>query len=295
MENNSKYTLIRTVTRFFILVYKSFDSWPLMLSYAALCTIINYILKLGESLCSETSVQCLLGVNISMLLLLAFVFISYCFDFYQVTFNNSVFKAKSLISFSKEKMKSCVFVLCYLLDFIVSISIAYFILKKTANHDWRIEFIYFILFCIFCIIPIMLMRFSTIVSCYLNNQIIPKIKSLYNETSGRSYIGIVGFLFVVLILSLLNLQAYGFEYGIMKKYSAVGIVALVNFFDFIVKLFCINVLICFSEAQRQLICFNDSTATPFVQETIVSKPNKKTVKKKESGKSKKQRKKKPQN
>ena len=98
------------------------------------------------------------------------------------------------------------------------------------------------------------MRFSMAVAFFYNDQKVPSLKYLYKETNGKSYVGIIGFLLIILITSVLNLHIYGYEIRMVNEYpSSETVQVLSTFLDIITKLFTLNVIFCFFEAQRQSV------------------------------------------
>lgn len=291
----NKYTLLRTFGRFVSLIYKSLDTWKIALIYGSGMTLIYYIMAAGQFVCDKTDVLCYLHFQTAILIILSFICLCYISDFYQNAFKNSVFKYSSIIEFNKQKFKSIGFFISYILCFAISAYVARYIIFKPANPDWRIEFIYFVVLFVFCMFPVLLMRFSAVVAFYFNEQKLPSIKYLYEKTLGRSYIGIVGFLLIILIMAVFNMQAYGYEAHFRIKYpSSVTVEVLSTFFDIIVKLFTLNVIMCFFEAQRQLMTegyfTSDDNSREQVSKVIeedIKKPAKVEKKTKKQAKTKK--------
>ena len=258
VKSANKYTLLRTFGRFVSLIYKSLDAWRATLIYGSVITFIYYVMAAGQFVCKKTNVSCYLHFQTVVTIILSLVCLCYLFDFYQNVFKNSVFKYSSIIEFSKEKFKAIGFFIFYISCFAVSAFVARYIILKPANPDWRIEFIYFVVLFVFCMLPVLLMRFSAIVAFYFNEQKIPSIKYIYEKTAGHSFIGIVGFLLTILIMAVFNMQAYAYEAHFTMKYpSSVTVEVLSTFFEIIVKLFTLNVIMCFFEAQRQLMIESD--------------------------------------
>lgn len=257
MEKATKYTLLRTMGRFFTLIYKSFNAWRVMLFYGAVITALTNGFYLVY-LCAENSFSCFMTTNATVILLVTFAGLCYLYDFYQSVFKNTVFKIENVIKFDGAKIKSLCFLAGYFLSFIISGAASWLILVKPANPDWRIEFVYFTVFFAFCMVPVLAMRFSAAPAFYFNNQKIPSPKYLFMQTSGRSYIGIVGFLMVMLILSVMNLYFYGYGKRIFSALpDSVTFSVLNTFFNTLVMLFTISVLFCFFEAQREVITADD--------------------------------------
>lgn len=252
MDKNSNYSLLHVGGRFFRLIVKSINAWRTMLLYGAVTTLVYYILQICQLSCGNGNEQCYMYVQYIAYICLALLFLGYTYDSYQSAFKDSVFKYDNLIKFDVKKIKSCMFLAFYALCFIVPVFVAKLIIFKPANQDWRIEFIYFTILFVFCLLPIAAMRFSMIVAFYFNEQNIPSFKYLYEETRGKSYVGVIGFLLIILIMSVLNLRVYGYEIRMVNEYpSSVFVQVISTFLDIITKLFTLNIIFCFFEAQRQ--------------------------------------------
>lgn len=292
MEKATKYTLLRTIGHFFTLIYKSFSAWQVMLFYGAVITALTNAFYLVY-LCAENSLRCFVATNALVILLLVFVGLCYLYDFYQCAFKNTVFKIENVIKFDKAKIKSLCFLVGYIMCFVVSAAISWFIFVKPANPDWRIEFMYFTVFFAFCMVPVLAMRFSAAPAFYFNNQKMPSPKYLFIQTSGRSYIGIVGFLMVMLILSVMNLYFYGYGKRIFSVLpDSVTFSVLNTFFNTLVMLFTVSVLFCFFEAQREVMTLDDKSDV-FNEETAQEakkQADEKSTKSKKKSKAKKKQK-----
>lgn len=262
MKKTAKLTLVQTFGLFLRLVYKSVDFWRGMLLYSAVLTAFYHISLCGQYICRQNSFSCLITIQFIILITLFLGALCYIVDFYQSTFKNSVFKCGSIISFDKNKLKSIVFLIAYTMVFAISGYFAKIIIVKPANHVWQIEFIYFVMFFIFCLLPVMAMRFSAAVAFYLHEQKAPSFKFLYDKTAGHSFISIVGFLAIILLLTVFNIQVYGYENAFLLKFPhSISVVILTTFVDAFIKLLSLNVIVCFFEAQRELMENQTLTAT----------------------------------
>lgn len=285
MDKNSNYSLLRVSGSFFKLIGKSINAWRTMLLYGAVSTLIYYVLQICQMSCGNGNEQCYMYVQYIATVCLAILFLGYTYDNYKNAFKNGVFKYADLIKFDANKIKSCLFSAFYVLLYIVPVFVAKIIIFKQANPDWRIEFIYFTILFIFCLLPIAAMRFSMVVAFYYNEQKIPSFKYLYEKTKGKSYVGIIGFLLITLIMAVLNLHIYGYEIRMINEYpSSVFVQVLSTFLDIIAKLFTLNVIFCFFEAQRQAGQTEELLIKD--EETVADKPKNKKTNAKKKNKSK---------
>lgn len=294
MEKSSEYTLLKTTGRFFSLVYKSLEVWPAVLIYGALLTAVYCGLLIATTFCAKENQTCQMVWQGTMGVFLSIVSLCYLVDFYRIVFKNSVFKISNLIQFDKAKIKSVIFIVGYIFSFVISAYVSKNIVFKPANPDWRIEFVYFCVFFAFCMLPVLAMRFSSLVAFYLNEQKIPSLKYMYEQTMGRSYIGVVGFLLVILMSAVFNMQTYSLEVRLFSKFqSSLALQVIITFIDAMVKLFILGWIVCFFEAQRQLMTANEEEVAEEIT-VLKSEENAetKTVKK---GKSKSGKKKKSNN
>lgn len=304
-----KYTLLRTVGRFFSLIFKSLKTWYLTLFYAVIITAASLAFyAVGHSL---TNVNYIKSISVSGILLIFFIISCYLYDYYRASFLNGVFKFSDVYKFNKAKMKSVGFFIGYVMCYVISGYFSWKILQKPANPDWwHVEFIYFIVFFLFCLVPIVAMRFSAAVAYYFNEQKFPSLKRLYEVTYGRTYISIVGFLFVMFILAVANLRlTYSISNIILyignadyvNRYlttDSAGIsviitccVLLLWLFTVLILLFEFGFILCFFEAQRQLIEESEPTKDDEDEKTEEAPATKSAVKKSAAKKKTKDKKK----
>jgi len=272
MKMMAKLSLLQTTRQFLRLVYKSTEFWRGMLLYSIVFTFFYHVSVYGQFLCSQNNFSCLITVQLMIIAGLILGALCYIVDFYRSVFKNGVFKCNTIISFDKNKLKSIMFLIAYVLVFVISMYFAKVILLKPANPDWKIEFIYFVILFLLCVLPVFAMRFSAIVAFYLHEQKIPSFKFLYDMTVGHSFVCVVGFLGVILFLAIFNMQVYGYENVFLLNFQdSKSAVILITFFDAFIKLFSLNVLICFFEAQRELM--ENQTITDSENNTLPVKEN----------------------
>ena len=97
-----KYTLLRTVGRFFSLIFKSLKTWYLTLFYAVIITAASLAFyAVGHSL---TNVNYIKSISVSGILLIFFIISCYLYDYYRASFLNGVFKFSDVYKFNKAKM-----------------------------------------------------------------------------------------------------------------------------------------------------------------------------------------------
>lgn len=293
----SKYTLLHTLGCFFSLMLKSFNAWHVTLLYAAVLTLFSSAFALARY-CG--SVDCVVAVNLALAVPMLVIVFFYLYDFYHVAFKNDVFKLNTIANFSKNKIKSVGVLFCYFLCFAISAYISWKIFTKPANPDWRLEFVYFTVFFIFCMAPLLAMRFSAAVAFYFSDYKFPSLKYLYKKTEGRSYIGIIGFLTTMLILSMLNLYLQGAAVRIFTLLPlSLTANVLGSFINIVIILITFNLFFCFFEAQRQTMVEDDilnsktaEQACTEEKELLVTENTQKKVNKKSDIQKKKKNKKK---
>lgn len=259
MEKSAKYTLLRTFGRLFRLIFNSLDSLHITLIYGVLLAVIYYLFVVLYNACSGSAI-CYNTITALAILFPTIITAFYIDDLYQSTFKNSVFKLREIIKFNTNRLKKVSFTIAYFLSFVISGYLAIKILKKPANPVWQIEFIFFCILFAISMLPIAAMRFSAIVAYYLHDQRVPSIKYMYDKTIGRSYIGVVGFLLLILFLSVLNMQIFTYEAYLMHRFPHFITSLAVVYFIMITLLFSLSIIICFFEAQRQLLEDNPSVA-----------------------------------
>lgn len=287
-KNVRRYTLLSTMGCFFSLICKSFTSWRVTLSYGVLIAAFSWAFGLVH-LCNPDNRNCFVAVNLSLILLIFITMLLYLYDFYQVMFKNSVFKPVSIVKLDKNKLKSVGVLLGYILCFAVSAFISWKIFTKPANPNWKIEGIYFTIFFIFCMIPVFAMRFSAVVAFYFNECKLPSFGYLYKKTSGRSYIGIVGFLAVLLILSVLNLYLQGATVYLLKRFPLSFTVSILgSLLNALIILITFGLFLCFFEAQRQKMIEEDVSEESVLHDAEIKKDSLPSPKSSKKTKGKKQ-------
>lgn len=289
MENSTtKYTLLRTIGRFFYLIFATFKSWVLTLFYGAVIIGISLAFYTARY-CGADNLNCNIAVTVGVFLLIALCSVCYLYDLYRITFKNSVFKISDVMKFDMAKIKSVGFIISYIMSYVVSGYVSWKILQKPADPNWRAEFVYFVVFFVFCLVPIAAMRFSAAVAYYLHDLKVPSLKRLYKATDGRSYISIVGFLFVMLLLSVLNLYLNNTVNRLLTS-ASVTVAVMKIYLIILIFLFEFSFILCFFEAQRQLI--EESVPAEDVEEEKQEAPAIEIAVKKSSAKKKTKAKKK---
>lgn len=252
-KKENKYTLLSTLGSFFSMIGKSLRAWSVTLFYGAIITASSSVFE-RIHFCRMNDLKCYI-TTISLFVLFVFILIMfYLYDLYQTAFKNSVFKIKNFIRFDKNKIKSIGVLLGYFLCFVISALISWKIFTKPANPNWKIEFIYFTIFFIFCMLPVLAMRFSSVVAFYFNDYKLPSFKYLYKRTEGRSYIGIIGFLMVLLFLSVFNAYGHSVLTGLFADFPLPVTADVLRTFCYVLLiLFTFSVFLCFFEAQRLML------------------------------------------
>ena len=151
----------------------------LLLKRGILCSK-NEDMSLMSSFCSDNAVFFYANILISFIII----------TFFAIVWYNIALQKKEVSIFSLLKMK-----LSYLktfgliiLTFIINISpifALFLLIIRTPNPDWHIELLYFTSVAWIFLLPIVTLRFYSVIAFSLAGEKIPSIKRIWNNTSGN--------------------------------------------------------------------------------------------------------------
>lgn len=188
------------------------------------------------------------------------IIISFIYDLYYVMFKNTVFKIKNCVLVTPKKLRSILLLAFYILLYLIAGVVSWVIFAKPANPVWYIEFGYFtIMFC-FALLPLFLMRSFVGISLYLQDGTIPSLQYIFQATSGRSYIAIVGFLLLILTGTIFFAHTDIYLRHLYLKYDYFAVAVAGEFICYLAILGIFSLLLCFSRAQHELLDEEKSAA-----------------------------------
>lgn len=255
---------MRLIARFFSLFFKSMDSWKIFLTYAGLMTLLCAVFgrwsysctgSLGGFWCYKFSDDALAQTLFYVVyyLLAGYLLLSFLFDFYNTTFKNTVFKVADIKRISREKVRSIAMFITIFFTMSLPFVAVWFILRKPANPDWRVEFVWFTLAFIFAMLPILQIRLSSAVAFFLENYKIPCGKLLLQKTFTRAYVPIAVFIMLLMIVSIFNLQIYADLNHYAAEYNNFWAAILIEYAAALMRLILCSLFIIFVRAQYELL------------------------------------------
>ena len=296
MDRSKKYTLLRVSGRFVKLLAEGFKQWRLYLVYAAILTVLSAIFCQWSYSCNGSAKQfwCYtvsseakaFSLGLVFVFINIFTYMSFAYDFYEKCFLNGVFKWQNIFLMSVKKLKGLGFLLLYIICFLGCMLISWIILKKPANPDWHVEFVFFLMLFVMVVIPFAAMRFSASVAYFLNEEKKIPWKKIYENTKERSYIGIIMFLFILLLSVALLLHCQVILLRLTLGTTIFTLALGAEYCGYLIKLFCVTAFMAFFRAQYEMMeDQEDSEDVPVV--AVEEKQPSTTKQKKKNKKSRK--------
>lgn len=206
--------MLSILMRLFKLGRYVFDCWRPTVVYAGLLTLLVLLARSIGKECMDADggwcgviLQNWLFVPLFILYLALYthLFLAFAADFYAAAFAGEKFTLGQLWRRNKEKWYQEMFLLGYLLGFLLSFAVVLKLLVQPANPDWRVEMVYFtVIFGLFMLM-LFLMRIAAMVSRYLATGH-SDWRQIYQQTSGRAYVGIILFLLMLALILLCSLR-----------------------------------------------------------------------------------------
>ena len=270
MQNNIKnknFSFFKVAGRTTRLFYKVLSAWKIMFIYGGILTALSVLFGRYEYSChgSKTNFWCHSGPQFVQsysgqvmyltlfFLLVAYLTFSFLCDVHNTVFKNDVFKTMGIIKPNKDKLKQMGFLFGSFIGFILLFVVAWLIVLKPANPDWRIEFIYFTSAFVCAFTPLVFLRLSAVIGYYLQNLHLPSFDMLFKQTSGRSYVGVVGFIFCLMLVCTVNLRLMG-EFNSLNSGDNFFVMAVgLEFVDYVIKLYLITLFMCFFRAEYEVM------------------------------------------
>lgn len=259
MYKLSQYSFLRVLGKWFDLLAETVKQWPIFLVYALYITLISAVFGrwtyacqqgMAADWCYVPSGNAYISVTwITAFYLLMFYLIgSFIFDIHDCMFKNSVFKWHNVWKTGKQKAKNILVICAIIISFIVSISMAVYIIRRPANPDFRIEFIFFLIAFMFLLVPMFMIRCSACFAYYMNTGSFSAAK-VYDETSGKSYISVALFLLLMITVLALNMRSISSLGGLMRSYNNFGTALFTDFIGNLLVLISIAVFLMLFQAQ----------------------------------------------
>lgn len=269
MKKENKIPFWKTTARTLKLCSGIADQWRVMLSYAFVLSIICLVFRRWSYGCMTNTPMFWCGNDrfvattgkifeyVSYFVLTIFVIFAYIHDYYQTAFCQQKFVFSDVFKMTKAKLKSVSFIFALLLMFVIMGGLAYYLIKKPANPNFMIEFLYFLLvFCSF-LVPIIMVRLAAFISMFLQNGQLPDLKKLYKDTDGHSYTPISLFFLwsMICILFLKESGRYLKYFG--AKSENLASTFLLEMVGYVVILMCYGIILSVFRAQHEILQENN--------------------------------------
>ena len=289
MQSNPKlYTFFNVFSKTVVLLSNSLNQWKIYFSYAAILACIGFLFNFWGNSCMQNPLGFACGEYIGLAILIlqvilyVMLFLLFAVNLYSSLIKHIEFSLRQIFSLNYTKVRQIGFLLTYIISLSIPWLIAVMLIKKPANPDWRIEFIYFMITFVMGLIPLLAMRFSASVGYYMQNMHYPALSKLYNVTIGKSYIGIIGFLIIMQIFVVVNIKML----SVFNHITSASIMLLFTYFaDYLFKLFFIAFALLFCQAQYEIIELSQTKSMAQADnpsaaaETASASKSKKTTKK----------------
>ncbi len=266
MLNVNRYSILGIFVKTFKLSNKIFEQWKILLCYAALLSMWTLLFGFwiykcktgGGAFCfiSAGAPQALIGMLIWFLPLL-FIYFAFSIDFYDASFNNTLFKLSTLVKIGKQKAKSVLMFYGYALGFILPVAVGGKFLMQDANPDWRVEMGHFVIIFSLFMVMLFLIRTAAAISIYLQKHKYPNLWQLFEKTAGLGYVSIILFL----LLLALSLLVYMFLVEnlrlIPERQTNFMVMIAAMYADNFLKLAIVALMLLFCRAQHELLLPED--------------------------------------
>lgn len=220
-----------------------------------------------------------------------YLLFSSTYDLYNSMFKNSVFKTKNILKNTKEKIKSSMFLTIFFILLLIPMIIAFKILIKKPNPIWQIEFIYFTIMFIMFFAPLITIRLSSSVAYYFDTLKFPKFIEIFKHTSGKAYVAIFTFLFLILIINIFYMKIMGYMLPFTNSNKSFFISFTAEYIDAFYKIISIFVIFLYFCAQKQILDnLSEDNAPSNEVEDIAENIDNDDLRLSKKGKSKKKRK-----
>ncbi len=255
----NKYTFFGVLQTWTQLIVRACRQWRIFGAYAAVITVIDAVFGNWSYSCrgDEPEFWCVTLPNNKYVviaamcifyLLLTYLICAFATDLHNSLFKNSVFKSRNVFSISKQKLNITVVLAGLFLGAAISLLVAYYIIQRPANPDFEVEFGYFLIVFVLLMIPLMMIRCAACFAYYIDTGHFA-LGKVYNYTSGRSYISVMMFLLLAIVLLIISMNAYGFFNRISFEYNSLTTAVATDFTDNLLKLVIVTAFLLFAQAQ----------------------------------------------
>lgn len=272
----NKYTFFGVFKTWTQLLGQTALQWRVFGVYAAIMTIVDALFGHWSYSCrgDEIGFWCVtlpdnrymvIAAMCVFYLLFTYLICAFTTDLHNSLFKNSVFKSRDVFIVSKQKLNTTLVLAGWFLIATISLVVAYYLIQRPANPDFQVEFGYFLIVFVLLLLPLMMIRCATCFAYYLNTGNF-ELRKVYDHTSGRSYISVMLFLLLAIMLLVINIHAFGFFSRISREYNSFTTALTTDFADNLLKLLSVTVFYLFAEAQ----CIRMEETENLRKETVVA-------------------------
>ncbi|MBQ8465590.1 MAG: hypothetical protein IJ529_06610 [Alphaproteobacteria bacterium] len=197
---------------------------------SSLCNIDSGIIS-TDFHCSDSVESYYLDVFIRFLLICIFII-----KWHQIALNKEKFSLKSICFFTKKDIKGFGFIAAYAVINLLPLVGLLILIMRVPNPNWKIELVFFTCVAWVFLLPLILVRFYSLLAFALENNKLPSLKDLWQRTSGNMLKLLLGTGLIVFIALILFMQYYSFILKI-TDYSLLTAISVEFEYDFIVILF----------------------------------------------------------
>ncbi|MBQ7633269.1 MAG: hypothetical protein IJS88_04065 [Alphaproteobacteria bacterium] len=126
----------------------------------------------------------------------------------------------------------------FTISLILALSGAIYIIQKPADPDFIIEFCWFILTFLLLLWPLFIIRCCACFAYYLQTGKF-EIKKVFNNTSGRTYVSVVWFMLLMMLLLILNMRFMFDAIYVEQHYNYLFTAVAVEFIGSVFKFICL--------------------------------------------------------
>ena len=217
---------------------------------STICSAREEIL-LNSPFCSDSALTFYINTILRILIILFFAikWQQFAIQKQSITLNN-------ILNFNKYNLKALGIMALFMIINIAPLPALAILYLHTPYENWKIELLYFTSIAWIFLLPIIAIRFYSIVSFALNCQQLPSIKKVWQVTDGNTLKLLLSTAFIVFLALFLFMQYYGAIMGV-KELSIFDIIISQIEHDLFIVVFatlCIN----YCETQKDLLFAGES-------------------------------------
>lgn len=220
---------------------------------SALCNVDSGVI-LTDFHCSDTVESYYLDVLIRFLIISAFML-----KWYSFALLKEPLTLKNLFTYSKDEIKTFGIITVFAIINLLPLVGMLILFARVPNPNWKIELVFFTCVAWVFLLPLMAIRFYSIIASTLEDNKNLTLKEIWNKTSGNTLKLLLGTGFIVFIALIIFMQYYSFILGTTDYTYKIALSVELEY-DFLVVLFAA----CFMNycyTQRELLLKGEDNAS----------------------------------